>query len=113
MAVDKAALLNGARVLPHDTVEVPELGEFEVRGLSRAEVVHMQTLEDMDAMEVALMSAGMVDPALTPDEVRAWRASSASEDVRPVSDRILELSGIGEGQQHEKERTFRSDPVDG
>ncbi len=113
MAVDKAALLDSARVLPRDTVEVPGVGEVEVRGLSRAEVIQMQTAGSVDEMEVKTIAFGMVDPQLTEEEVRQWRSTKESVEVRPVSDRILELSGMAPDQQTEKERSFRPEPSDG
>ncbi len=107
MAVDKAALLDNTRVLPHEPVEVPGVGDVEVRGLSRAEVVQMQGCGSADAMEVAAIAAGMVDPKLTPEEVAEWRSAKGSDEIRPVSDAILRLSGLVEGAQTAKERSFR------
>ncbi len=113
MAVDKAALLDSTRVLPHDTAEIPGVGEVEVRGLSRAEVIQMQSCENVDEMEVKTLAFGMVNPSLTEDEVRQWRNTKESQEIRPVSDRILELSGMAPDQQTQKERNFRPEPRNG
>lgn len=114
MTLDKATLLGA--VLPTDTVELPDPhgeppgsgGTVNVRGLSRAEVVALQALPTRDALENATVAAGMVEPALTVEEATAWRAVADNETVRVVSDRILELSGLVEGAQTEKERRFRA-----
>ncbi len=106
--IDKAALLANTRVLPHETVEVPGVGEVEVRGLSRAEVVQMQGCGSADAMEDAVIAAGLVEPKLTADEVRQWRQAASSDEVRPVSDAILRLSGLVEGSSTAAERRFRT-----
>ncbi len=113
MAVDKAALLDSSRVLPHDVAIVPGVGEVEVRGLSRAEVIQMQTCGNVDEMEVKTLAFGMVDPSLTEDEIRQWRSTKGSDEVRPVSDKILELSGMLPDQQTDKERSFRAESGDG
>ena len=117
MAVDKATLL--AAVLPTDTVELPDPygeppgsgGTVTVRGLSRAEVVKLQRSATPDDLENLTLAAGMVDPTLTVEEAGAWRAVADNNSVRLVSDRILELSGLTEGDQTAKERSFR--PGDG
>ncbi len=113
MALDKAALLDSTRVLPRSTATIPDLGEVEVRGLSRAEVIQMQSCANVDEMEVKTLAFGMVEPSLTEDEVRQWRSTKESQEIRPVSDKILELSGLGPDQQTEKERSFRPESSDG
>lgn len=113
MAVDKAALLDNTRVLPTDTVEVPGVGEVVVRGLSRAEAIQVSELDGADAVEIRMLAAGMVDPELTVEEVVQWRSTKEPAEIRPVSDRILQLSGMTEEGQHEKERNFRTPPGDG
>ena len=104
MAVDKAVLL--AASLPTDTVDIPA-GTVTVRGLSRAEVVRLQRSATPDDLDIATLAAGMVDPALTAEEAGAWRAVADNDTIRLVSDRILELSGLTEGDQTAKERSFR------
>ena len=52
---------------------------------------------DEDAMDVLVLTSGMVDPPLTEAEVREWRAVAAAGAVEPVMQAILRLSGLGEG----------------
>jgi hypothetical protein len=111
--IDKAALLDSARVLAHATVEVPGVGEVEVRGLSRAEVVQMQSYDSIDEMEIASIAAGLADPVLSAEEVTQWRSTKDSAEIMPVSDKILELSGLLPDQQAEAERSFCPEPGDG
>lgn len=107
MSVDKASLL--ALTLPRETVEVPGLGSVTVRGLSRAEVVHLQvSCTTPDELENETLAAGMVEPALSVEEAAGFRANAPSDVVRAISDPILALSGLAGGQQTEKERRFRS-----
>lgn len=112
-AVDKSVLLSNVRVLPRATVTIPGVGDVEVRGLSRAEVLKMQSVDNVDEMEDLTISFGLVEPVMNVDEVRRWRSQARSDEVRPVSDKILELSGMAPEQQHEKERNFRSEPGEG
>lgn len=91
--MDKAALL--ARRLPEDDVEVPGVCTFRVRGLSRAEALAANEL-DAEAREVFWLSRGIVDPAMTDDEIRQWRDATTFAEVELVSNRIVELSGMGE-----------------
>ncbi len=106
MSVDKASLL--ALTLPQDSVEVPGLGSVTVRGLSRAEVVRLQgECATPDELENETLAAGMVEPALSVEEAATFRANAPSDVVRAISDPILALSGLGRGQQTEKERRFR------
>ncbi len=105
-AVSKEALL-ATKGLGTKEVEVPGVGTVVVRGLSRAEVVQMQAAGSPDAMENRMMAAAMVEPPLTVEEVVEWRAEAPSEVVRPISDAILALSGLVEGDQTAKERNFR------
>lgn len=81
--------------LPKDTVDV-EGTKVEVRGLSRAEVLRLQTLsKDQDAAEVFLLAQGA---GVSEDEAKAWHGATPVETVGAVLDRICELSGItGEG----------------
>lgn len=91
--MDKEAFLK--RRLPEDTVELPGVGPMRVRGLSRAEALAANDL-DGDAREVHWLSLGIVDPALTEDEIRQWRDAATFTEVELVANRIAELSGLGD-----------------
>lgn len=71
-------------------------------------MVQLQECANRNQMENETLAAGMVDPTLTVEEVAQWRAGADNDTVRRVSDRILELSGLVEGSQTAKERSFRS-----
>jgi hypothetical protein len=104
--VDKAALL--AATLPQAPVEVPGVGSVIVRSLSRDQVVRLQACPNPGVLENETLAAGMVEPALTVEEAAAWRAVADNDAVKVVSDRILQLSGLVEGSQTDKERRFRA-----
>jgi hypothetical protein len=96
--MDKAEFLS--RRLPTDTVDLNGSGVVTVRGLSRAEVTHLGKLAgDVDGADVYVLARGLVDPELSEDEVRQWRDNAPAAEVALVSDRIVELSGLGEGAQ--------------
>ena len=91
--MDKATLL--ARRLPEDDVDVPGVGTVRVRGLSRAEALAANDL-DGDERETYWLSCGIVDPALTDEEIRQWRGAATYQEIELVADRIAELSGMRE-----------------
>lgn len=105
--MDASALLS--TTLPTGEVELP-VGTVRVRGLSRAEVMRLQACATRDDLEAETIAAGMVDPSLTVDQAHEWRQVGDNADVRAVSDAILSLSGLGEGDQTAKERRFRAGP---
>jgi hypothetical protein len=96
--MDKAALL--AATLPHDDVDLPSgAGTVRVRGMTRAEAVRVsKRIEsgefDQVDVEIAACAIGMVDPAMTEDDVRQWREVAAAADVQAVAQRISELSNL-------------------
>jgi hypothetical protein len=94
--VDKAQLL--APRIQQATVDIPGVGAVTVRGLSRQELLDAGNLAEQGVavMERAMLAAGMVDPALTVDEVAQWQQVSPANEIQPVVQRINELSGIGE-----------------
>lgn len=73
-----------------------------VRGLSREEVCRLTDAASkgtVDEVDTLVLTYGMVDPVLTAEEVVAWRRSAPTQVIEPVSDAIIELSGIAEGAQ--------------
>lgn len=105
--MDKETLF--ALRLPEDTVAIPGVGEVRVRGLSRWEVLTAQREQSkgVGAMERVMLRFGLVDPALTEDEVARWQKSSPAGEIEPVARRIAELSGIAPGADKEAYKSFR------
>lgn len=111
--IDKAALTKAR--LPEREVEVPGVGTVRVRGLSRAESLRIGQLAgdgDLDGSEVYLLAAGMVDPALSEDDVIEWRKAAPGDELTPVVEAILVLSGLKEESFKEAVSTFRVLPGD-
>jgi hypothetical protein len=72
----------------------------QVRGLSRFEwfLAGKDTDGDANAFEVKMITMGLVTPKLSGKQVEAWRKRPGTvPDLSAVSDKIRELSGIGEG----------------
>jgi hypothetical protein len=70
-----------------------------IRGLTRDEIVDAQerfpgSTKDRDNVCIA---AGLVDPAMTEDEVAEWAAGAPAGDLTHVSEQIQERSGLREG----------------
>lgn len=95
MTVDKAALL--ARRLGEGEHEIPGFGTVRFRGLSRAEVLALRELSDVQAADRKLVAAALVDPALTEDEVKIWQENSHPSEIEDLTTAIINLSGLGVG----------------
>lgn len=81
--------------MPTDTVKVGD-GKVEVRGLSRAEYVHLNTYAgNPEAAEAFVLACGT---GVTEEEAAAWLAVTPKVPAGRVLDRIAELSGEDEGK---------------
>ncbi len=96
--------------LPEADVDVPGVGTVRVRGLSRAEAMHVQDVKGTEARERRLVSLGMVDPELTEAEVGKWQKASKASELEPVTEKITELSGLLESSAKEAVKAFVADP---
>lgn len=87
-----------ARKLGRDVVELPDgSGTVEVRGLNRREALHVSSLDNPYDRDVFLVACGLVDPAMTEEEVKAWGDQDDTGTIEAVSLRIGELSRMVEG----------------
>lgn len=82
--------------LPEDDVPLPGVGTVRVRGLSRAEVLTARE-ESTSGFEVRMLALGMVDPQLTEAEAARWQKAAPAGELKPVTEAILALSGMGQG----------------
>ena len=92
--LDKTALL--ARRLGEGEHEIPGFGTVKIRGLSVAEVRSIQALTDLGAQERRMVACGLLDPALTEDEVGTWQENSAPGEIDGLVGAIAELSGMAQ-----------------
>lgn len=87
---------------PKDNTELFELPSglsVEVRGLTRFELMfNGKGTEDSFVIEARNVHSCLIEPVLTYDQVRQWQNSSrAGGDFRALSEKIRDLSGLGEG----------------
>lgn len=80
-------------------VELPSGGVVQIRGLSRLEHLRLAKGDpDGDEVERRVIGKGMINPALTDRQLKAWQARPGrSRDLAAVSTAIRDLSGFGEG----------------
>lgn len=114
MTVSKEALLarrhDTVTGFPEDDVEVPGMGTVRVRGLSRHEVIHVQSAKGGPVkVEQLTVSLGLVDPQMTEDEVRQWQKLSIGGEMEPVTLAIGRLSGMLPGADKEAYKSFRDE----
>lgn len=69
-------------------------GDVTVRALLRDEVIELQKIRDATKRENLIMSLGMVDPPMTPDEVAAWASWAPAGELQKVSFKIGSVSGM-------------------
>lgn len=79
---------------PEATVDVSGVGPVRVRGLSRLEVLHIQSATNPAIAERRVIAAGMVEPAMTERQAGEWQKRSVAGELEPVTEAIGELSGI-------------------
>lgn len=103
------------RVPEPEEVPIPGLdGVVRIRGLSRAQVLKIKTEEreadekreegeegEPVSFESRLVSAGLVEPAMTPEEVEVWRHSSLSPEIEEVTKAISTKSALNKGADKE------------
>lgn len=106
MAFDKSKLL--ANRVPTGEIEIPGVGTLKVRGLSRQELIDAQKWEGLE-QERKILTAALIDPKLTEDEVAQWQAGSPANEINDVAMRINELSGIAQGAAKESFKSVRSE----
>lgn len=109
MTITKEALLT-KRPMPTRDVDVPGLGAVQVRSLTRAEVFAFQSAPDPSKLETKMLAAALLAPKLTEAEAEEWAAASPADEITPVIDAILELSGMKEGADKEAMKSFRAKP---
>lgn len=80
---------------------LPSGKTVRVRGLSRYELIfNGKGTEDAGLIERRNVVSAVLEPKLTLPQVEAWqRNSRAGGDFRALSEKIRDLSGLGEGAQ--------------
>lgn len=83
------------RKIGHGTVDVPGLGTFTIRPLSRNEAMRVHRCDTEQEGENLLVSLGLVEPAMTVDDVEQWAAMDGSAgDLQALSIAIGTISGM-------------------
>lgn len=100
--MDKNKLFS--RRIAEDDVEIPGVGTVRIRALSREEALAVRDKRmPIEQLERKVLSAAMVDPKLTADEVAQWQAASSAGEIERVMHAILELSGMKIDDRPDKE----------
>lgn len=72
-------------------------GEVEIRPLTRGETLELRDAETLAEKDNVLIHFGLVNPAMTIDEVREWAADESAGVLSDLSQAIGEISGMSEG----------------
>lgn len=81
-----------ARKTGRGTVDLPSGGTVAIRALTRDECLAVRDAGNLRDGDTLLISFGMVDPALTVEDVAAWAQSDNGGDLVAVSNEISVLS---------------------
>lgn len=108
MSVSKADLFK-KRVKEQD-IEIPGVGTVRVRALTREQVLKIKMKGEIDVaeMERKLISMGMVDPELTEEEVGQWQAVAPAEELTPITEAVMGMSGVSQELAKEAMKQFRN-----
>lgn len=101
---DLKARLLADRVLDNTgTVEIDGVGTITVRGMTRFEFMMLNKKfgEPGPEQERETLAMCMIDPAMTPDDVKQWQMASPAVEINMVAAEINRLSGIGKGADKE------------
>jgi hypothetical protein len=92
-----------------EDLTLPSGKVVRVRGLSRHELIfNGKGTEDTALIERRNVVACLVEPKLTLPQVEQWqRTSPAGGDLRVLSEKIRDLSGLGEGADKSDLREVR------
>lgn len=91
--MDKAKLF--AKRLHEEEYEIDGVGSVTIRSLSREEAMPLRDRKlPVDEVERKLLSAAMVDPQMSEDDVRQWQAASSAGEIEAITQRIAEISGM-------------------
>jgi hypothetical protein len=87
-----------ARKTGQEVITLPGGGQVKVRGLTRDEALAVRDRDTVGAKDNFVIATGLVDPALTEDDVAAWAATGDVGDMTTISEAISRLSGMMPGQ---------------
>lgn len=91
--MDKETLL--AARLPEADVEIEGVGTVRVRALTRAQALEVRDqATEVDKLERTLLHWALVDPHLSPGEIRQWQEAAPAGEIEPIINKITELSGM-------------------
>lgn len=83
-----------ARKTGRGTVTLSDGGTVAIRALTRDEALAVRDLPSVADQDNFIIATGLVNPAMSVDDVAAWAANDAAGDLAAVSEGIAELSGM-------------------
>lgn len=104
-ASSKEDLLSDTQLHPVE-VDLPSGMTVEVRGLSLQEQGKTRFDDEVQVIR-AYLSAGLVEPKLTDDELDLWLGRAPAGDPAAAASKIAELCGTGKEQQKAAYKSVR------
>lgn len=96
--IDKNKLIADRVINRTAVIEIEGVGKIKIRALSRMELIRSFDIPTADGeQERFVISSAMVEPAMSPDDVKAWQEASPGYEMNYVASKINELSGLRKG----------------
>lgn len=80
-----------------ELIKLAGIGDVTIRGLTLAEAEQLGELEGAAARNRLLLSAGLVNPALSQDDVDEWARNEDAGVLADLAEAIADLTGFSEG----------------
>lgn len=87
-----------ARRVGQEVVTLADGSTVLVRGCTRRQAAQIQEAPDGEERDALMISFGLADPQLTPEDVLKWFAEAPNGDVLLVTAAVLRASGMADGQ---------------
>jgi hypothetical protein len=79
------------------TVDIDGVGRFTIRAVTRAQALQVQKIGatgDISGSENLLISLGLVDPVMSPEQVATWAECAPAGELQAISVAIGTISGM-------------------
>lgn len=89
------------------------VGTVLLRSLNRDEALQIAETKSTRAREIKMVSWGMVEPAMTYQQVETWFSQAKFGVIQKLSDQIHVISGMNDKAEAQSVERFRDEPEPG
>jgi hypothetical protein len=96
-----------ARKVGHGEITIEDVGTVKIRALTMSEAVQVRELAGRVEQVYLILSLGLVEPALSLDDVQAWAANDAAGPLNAIAEGITVISGMSESSGKDAYKSAR------